>query len=678
MDGEGYPRSSVTKCGVSLVGGRCVAWIAYVPSNCLLHCAASVPGRDTYMITPSITRGLVAAVGTSALILGTVGAAGVAGAITPRTTGDDITPTRVINGTNANGTDVSYRDITVDSAGNVYAIRVTVANEVGAYAVVKFPKNFVSGTPQPVAVLPAPTSVTTPINYGLNRLQVTSDGRLLVSSPIGSIFEYPANWTASSTPTRTLSGLSAGQGTFVEAPDGQLYVTNTVVASGYHHSIRAYASNWTAESSPTRTITGLEGGNPPVLAVTPSGKVLAGTDVNFDEQLLTFAADADGDAVPLDSLTGFAANDIAVSSDGSVYVATKGGGPIEVYADDATGNSAPIRTIGPSMSMEWVALGGEGLVYGAGRNISEFGGKVTPPPDNKRVPSAPRNLKAVPGVRSLIVSLRESSRPGTSPIGRYIVTARSDESRGDETTCTIVLPATQLTCTLKGLAPEVMYQVTAVAKNAVGPSPTSAIVRAETLGDLPNDPLAISRVNPFNGGARVFFTAPSKSKKRAVAYVVKMYSTGWRGDRPGCKRFMVPADRDKMWCDVTGIQGGTIVWFTVTPAYPKTGAGPESPESRPLMIYSAPGPVTNAVFVLAGGGRIRIVPAAPKEDGAKPITGYRVVVQDTGEACTVELRNTTECTISGLEPRKNIFVVIYAINEMGEGPASNAFKVRPR
>ena len=104
---------------------------------------------------------------------------------------------------------------------------------------------------------------------------------------------------------------------------------------------------------------------------TPNGSVAPGIYVtNQNNSVTVFALDATGNAAPLRTLTGASTNlalpiGMGVDHQGNLYVANRTGGTVTVYPSTANGNVAPTRTIAsPGMgSPQAVALGAGDDLY---------------------------------------------------------------------------------------------------------------------------------------------------------------------------------------------------------------------------------------------------------------------------------------------------------------------------
>lgn len=101
------------------------------------------------------------------------------------------------------------------------------------------------------------------------------------------------------------------------------------------------------------------------------------------------------------------------------------------------------------------------------------------------------------------------------------------------------------------------------------------------------------------------------------------------------------------------------------PESPPTESVPEPATPRvPGQVPPWPEAIANA------DGSVTVSWAEPFQDGAGPITNYRVVSQPTGGSCVTSPFDTGlfSCVITGLEPDLDYLFEVFATNGEGEGP----------
>lgn len=104
-------------------------------------------------------------------------------------------------------------------------------------------------------------------------------------------------------------------------------------------------------------------------------------------------------------------------------------------------------------------------------------------------------------------------------------------------------------------------------------------------------------------------------------------------------------------CDVTGLQNGTVYFFTATAKNSNGEAGP-SVESDLVTPAAPPGSTApQAPTVSAGTGTVTVTPVAPEVAPSSAIVSYDVRAMDasgtavTGAVCEVVLANDSSCTV---------------------------------
>jgi sugar lactone lactonase YvrE len=188
---------------------------------------------------------------------------------------------------------------------------------------------------------------------------------------------YSLSDTSDTLPIRTIVGPKADLGTISDlavGPDGSLYV---VGQDGPPHvqtpkpttRIAIYPPKAAGDIGPVRVIAGSRTRlvNPTGIAVDRAGRIyVANAGVKTDTMLpapsiTVYAANAAGNAAPIRTITGPATrlgspSALAVADDGTLYVANSEVpaddlGSVTVHAAEATGNAAPLRTlVGPGLA----------------------------------------------------------------------------------------------------------------------------------------------------------------------------------------------------------------------------------------------------------------------------------------------------------------------------------------
>jgi serine/threonine protein kinase, bacterial len=135
------------------------------------------------------------------------------------------------------------------------------------------------------------------------------------------------------------------------ASSGEIYVANGGV--GGNSDILVYAADASGNATPLQTISGaatsLDG--PIGLTVNKSGVSFAANI--YDGTVTSYAKGDDGNVAPKTTIAGSKTglvypNSVVLDGSGHIYVADQGAGAVFVFAPNANGNVAPIRTIAGS------------------------------------------------------------------------------------------------------------------------------------------------------------------------------------------------------------------------------------------------------------------------------------------------------------------------------------------
>ncbi len=103
----------------------------------------------------------------------------------------------------------------------------------------------------------------------------------------------------------------------------------------------------------------------------------------------------------------------------------------------------------------------------------------------------------------------------------------------------------------------------------------------------------------------------------------------------------------------------------------------EAPQEDVPATATTPGAPILSTLLLSSSGSIVLSWSEPADDGGSPVTGYRIEYsEDSGDTWQTLVEDTattdTEYTHGGLEPETTLHYRVYAINEHGAGPPSDA------
>ena len=174
----------------------------------------------------------------------------------------------------------------------------------------------------------------------------------------GTVLQFPAASTGSVSATATITAPTNTSFEYLAVDGtGNLYVSSESIASG---DIREYTVGSTGSATPVRSLpagTTTMIGAVQGLAASAAGEIFVSEDSGA---VLAFGATANGSEAPSRSILGadetggglstlVSANNVAADSSDNLYIANEGAPglmPIVVFGPTATGNVAPLRSIG--------------------------------------------------------------------------------------------------------------------------------------------------------------------------------------------------------------------------------------------------------------------------------------------------------------------------------------------
>jgi len=206
----------------------------------------------------------------------------------------------------------------------------------------------------------------------------------------GSVTIYSTDATGDAAPTSTIvggaTGLDNNIGIAVDAT-GRIYVAN--IFDGHSDSVTIYAAGATGNTAPIATISGPDTGLGYAwdIAVDAAGRIyvtnVIGGDVFSHNWITIYSAGATGNVAPIATLGGVNhPRGIAVDAAGTVYVASPGDTSIKIFAAGATLPTATIK--GPNTGLVrpffGIALDAAGNIYvsdGPTNSILVFAARAT-------------------------------------------------------------------------------------------------------------------------------------------------------------------------------------------------------------------------------------------------------------------------------------------------------------
>ncbi|MEI8126454.1 MAG: fibronectin type III domain-containing protein [Actinomycetota bacterium] len=234
------------------------------------------------------------------------------------------------------------------------------------------------------------------------------------------------------------------------------------------------------------------------------------------------------------------------------------------------------------------------------------------------VPSAPRDVLAVPGTGTALISWSTPLDTGGAAVSNYLVTS----TPGNRTCSTEFL-----TCSIDGLTNGLSYTFSVVATNASGDSASavSTAVVPATVPDPPVNPIAVSD----DGRTAISWTSPTFTGGRAItSYTVTSEPGGFT------------CTTSTLTCTITGLTNGVTYVFAVI-ATNEIGDSTLSLPSDSVTPTTPPGPPTSVVAALSGS-TITLTWVAPADNGGSDIASYTVTSIPPGFSCVTETELTCD------------------------------------
>jgi uncharacterized repeat protein (TIGR01451 family) len=287
-------------------------------------------------------------------------------------------------------------------------------------------------------------------------------------------------------------------------------------------------------------------------------------------------------------------------------------------------------------------------------------------------PSAPRDLQAVAGNRSVALSWTAPESDGGASVTDYVI-QRATRPNGPWTTVNDGV-STNTSFTVAGLFNGVEYFFRVAAVNSAGTGPFSDVVSA-TPATVPKAPRHL-KARPAGAGAiKLAWSKPWWNGGAPITDYVIQYSTRWWGPWTTVDDGVSTSRR----YTVTGLADGTRYFFRVA-AVNSAGTGPFSDveSEKTATVPRAP----KSLKARGANRSVRLEWSKPWWNGGASITDY-VIQYSTrwwGPWTTVDDGTSTsrKSTVRDLTNGTRYYFRVAATNAVGTGPWSDVEDAKPR
>ena len=209
------------------------------------------------------------------------------------------------------------------------------------------------------------------------------------------------------------------------------------------------------------------------------------------------------------------------------------------------------------------------------------------------------------------------------------------------------------------------YQVRAI--NGSGAGPPSDTASATTESRRPGQPLNLSAEADGDTAIALDWDRPTDAGSTPITgYWIEESSNG-----TSWTNVVRNTGNTKTAYPRTGLSGGTTRHYRVS-AINSIGPGPAS-DTASATTKKKPGPPRALSAKADGTTAIDLVWRPPADTGSSRVTGYRIQESSNGTSWTTRVSNNADTTYrrTGLSPGTTRHYRVYAINSVGEGPASD-------
>ncbi len=282
----------------------------------------------------------------------------------------------------------------------------------------------------------------------------------------------------------------------------------------------------------------------------------------------------------------------------------------------------------------------------------------------RRVPTAPRELRARVVDRSVRLSWLAPSDSGTAAITSYRVEFATDRT----TTWTVLSEtSTELTYTHQDPPPGTTVRYRVFAINRHGHSPASAVVSLRTQAAPPSPPRGLS-ARAIGTAVHLAWGAPTEDGGAPVSgYRIEIEVLG------GWNVLVHDTQTSGTTYIHSDVRPGATLRYRVF-AINSGGVSASSNIAQVQVQAVPPGPPAAISAIATSHTQIRVAWSPPKDAGGAPVTGYRVESSEDGTFWLPldanQSATSTTYLHSDLEPATKYYYRVFAINKAGNGPPS--------
>jgi len=216
------------------------------------------------------------------------------------------------------------------------------------------------------------------------------------------------------------------------------------------------------------------------------------------------------------------------------------------------------------------------------------------------------------------------------------------------------------------------YRVSAINDDGTGPASDTASATTRAVGRAPGPPTNLDATADGTNAITLDWDAPSDTgSSNITGYKIEASeddTTSWRTIRPNTGTRTTSYDH-------TGLDPGDTYYYRVSAINADSTSAPSNVDHA-TTDAALPGAPTDLSATAVDSMQINLTWNPPDDDGGSPITGYRIEMSPNGNSGWSDLEantgsNATSYSDTTLSPNTTRHYRVSAINDAGDGPASN-------